>query len=87
MNREQAKAARQEQMDHLTVETCMGNVFQADEASQARMVITLRAMENDLPDGEVDWIMADNSVVCITMAELEEALGLAVEAKQSIWII
>ena len=78
---------RADKMRALTVETCMGNVFQADEDSQNRMARVLLARDEERPDGEVDWILADDSVATVTLLELEEALRLAVEAQQAIWII
>ena len=79
------KRERFEQVAAITVETCMGNVFQGDEISQSRMVRVLVARDEDRPDGTVDWILADNTVANITLAELEEALRLSVDAQTEIW--
>lgn len=79
------KRERFEAVAAIRVETCMGNVFQGDEVSQSRMARTLLAYDDDRPDGMVDWILADNTVACITLAELEEALRLSVDAQNEIW--
>jgi len=81
-----AQRERAERTAAITVQTVMGNVFQGDEVSQSRMVRVLRAMEEELPDGTVLWIMADNSLAEITLAELEEALRLSVAEQQVIWL-
>ena len=81
-----AQRERAERTAAITVQTVMGNVFQGDEVSQSRMVRVLRAMEEELPDGTVLWIMADNSLAEVTLAELEEALRLSVAEQQVIWL-
>lgn len=79
------KRERAEQVAAILVETSMGNVFDGDEVSQSRMARVLLAFDNNRPDGTVLWILADNTVEEITLAELEEALSLSVEAQQAIW--
>ena len=79
------KRERAEATAAIVVETVTGKRFQGDEISQGRMARVLSAYFEELPDGEVDWILADNSVATVTMAELDEALRLAVDAQNDIW--
>lgn len=83
--RNELKTERQAQTKAIRVTTVMGNVFQGDEVSQSRMANVLAAYAEELPDGTVDWILADNTVATVTMAELEEALRLSVDAQNAIW--
>jgi len=78
---------RAEQVAAIRVTTATGNVFQGDEISQNRMARTLLAYAEELPDGEVEWVLADNTTALVTMAELDEALRLSVDAQNAIWII
>lgn len=81
-----AKAERQAATKAILVTTATGNVFQGDELSQTRMSNVLQAYAEELPDGTVEWILADNTVATITMAELDEALRLSVDAQNAIWM-
>lgn len=80
------KRHRDEKVAAITVETVMGNVFQGDEESQNRMARVLLARDEERPDGTVLWVLADNSLAEITLAELDEALRLSVEEQQIIWL-
>ena len=79
------KRGRFEAVSSIVVETCTGNQFQGDEVSQSRMARVLLAHAEDMPDGEIDWILADNTVATITLLELDEALRLSVDAQTEIW--
>jgi hypothetical protein len=80
------KRERQEATNAILVTTSQGNVFQGDEISQSRMGRVLGAYAEELPDATVDWILADNSVANVTLAELDEALRLSVDAQNAIWM-
>lgn len=84
--RNASKAERQEQTKAILVTTSQGNVFQGDEVSQGRMTHVLAAYAEELPDATVEWILADNSVATVTLAELDEALRLSVDAQNAIWM-
>lgn len=84
--RDQMRREREQQTDAILVTTSQGNVFQGDEISQTRMSHMLAAYAEEMPDATVNWIMADNSVVNITLAELDEALRLSVDAQNAIWM-
>lgn len=78
-----AKTARQLEVDAITVTTAAGNTFDGDERSQDRMGTTLAAMD----EGDTGpWVLADNTVITVTRAELREALRLARSAMAAIWI-
>lgn len=84
---EQAKTAadkqrRQVQVDALVVEID-GLLFQGDELSQGRMLRRAETME---VDETVGWVMADNTVVQVTSAQLRAAAREAVDEMGRIWI-
>lgn len=79
------KRERQEATNAILVTTVTGLVFQGNEISQSRMTHVLAAYAEELPDATVDWILADNSVANVTLAELDEALRLSVDAQNAIW--
>jgi hypothetical protein len=80
------KRERQEATNAILVTTSQGNVFQGNEVSQSRMSHVLAAYAEELPDSTVDWILADNSVATVTLAELDEALRLSVDSQNAIWM-
>jgi len=81
--REQFKAQRAQSMRSLTVTTQAGNVFDADETSQTRMSRAITIMD----DVEtIVWVLADNTPIQATKAELKEALRLAGEAQAALWV-
>lgn len=91
--RERAKAQRQAQVDVIKVTTSSGRVFDGDETSQTRMaraIVGLQAAQAALgPAAPTDivWVLADNTAVSVTAAELSEALILAGQAQAAIWVI
>jgi len=84
-DRNALKYDRQEETNAILVTTATGNVFQGNEVSQSRMGRVLAVYREELPDATVEWILADNSVATVTLAELDEALRLAVDAQNAIW--
>ena len=78
-----AKAARQAEVNALIVTTADGKKFDGDEDSQTRMSRAIVAM-NDTD--EIDWVLADNTVVKVNKVLLSEALRLAGLAMTQIWI-
>lgn len=80
-----AKLQRQRDVDVITVTTVAGNTFDGDEISQGRMaraVIGLSAQ----PGAVINWVLADNTIIAATAAELTEALALAGAAQGAIWV-
>lgn len=77
----QAKAERAEAVEALTVEV-NGNVYDADETSQARMSVAASSMT----DYETNvWVLHDNSIVHVTKSELLDACRKARLAQSAIW--
>ena len=59
-------------------------VFDGDETSQTRMARAIVAMADT---ETVLWVLADNTPVQVTKAELTEALRLAGEAQTQVWVM
>lgn len=75
-------ASRAELVAQIKV-TVDGMVFDGDETSQTRMA---RAIIG-LADGEsIVWVLADNTPVLATKAQLVEALRLAGQAQAALWV-
>jgi hypothetical protein len=81
-----AKAQREVQVAAIKVTTAAGNQFDGDETSQGRMARAIIALSTGLAPS-VTWVLADNSVIQATPAELTEALVLAGQAQAAIWVI
>ena len=84
--REAAKAKRTADVAAIKVTTQAGNTFDGDEVSQGRMSRAIIALSTGLAPS-VNWVLADNSVIQATAAELTEALVLAGQAQAAIWVI
>ena len=81
--REEWKSARSAAVEAIKVTTLAGNTFDGDEVSQGRMARAVSSMEDA---DTVLWVLADNSVIQATKAELREALHLAGSAQAAIWV-
>lgn len=84
--RQEAKEARASAVQAITVTTAAGNTFDGDETSQNRMARAVIAL-NATGVPSVNWVLADNSTISATAAELVEALALAGVAQAAIWPI
>lgn len=82
--REAAKAARAVAVDNIKVTTQAGNTFDGDEMSQARMSRAVLILSTGFAS-EVPWVLADNTVIQATAAELTEALALAGAEQARLW--
>lgn len=85
-SREAAKATREAAVAAIKVTTAAGNTFDGDETSQGRMSRAIIALSTGLAPF-VMWVLADNSVISATAAELTEALVLAGQAQAALWVI
>lgn len=84
--REKAKANRQAVVDAIKVTTQAGNTFDGDETSQTRMVRAIIALQaTGTPS--VTWVLADNTYIQATAAELSEALALSGAAQAAAWAL
>lgn len=84
--RAQAKLAREAAVAAIRVTTQAGHTFDGDETSQGRMVRAIVAL-NATASQYVTWVLADNSTIQATAAELTEALALAGAAQAAIWVL
>lgn len=78
-----AKQARTEAVEKITVTTQAGNTFDGDERSQDRMARAVAVMDDT---DELPWVLADNSVITVSKAEIREALRLAGLATAAEWV-
>ena len=86
LTRAQLKIKRAEAVANIKVTTAAGNTFDGDEESQGRMTRAIIALSTGLAPS-VNWVLADNSVIAATAAELTEALVLAGMAQAAIRVI
>lgn len=84
-NRDELKAARQTQVDAITV-SVNGKVFDGDETSQERMARALRVADIT-GQTSCTWVLHDNTAVTATKDELAQALALAMQAQGAMWVI
>lgn len=78
------KAARQAEVDALKVTTTSGKVFDGDETSQGRMTRAIMTAQIASMTTCV-WVLANNVPTQVTLAELQEALALSMQAQGAIW--
>ena len=84
--REAAKAARAAAVEAITVTTAAGNTFDGDETSQTRMSRAIQVLSTGAT-ASVPWVLADNTVIQATAAELTEALALAGAEQARFWAL
>jgi hypothetical protein len=86
ISREHAKESREAAVAGIVVTTAAGNAFDGDEVSQGRMARAIIALQaTGTPT--VPWVLANNTAILATAAELTEALALAGAAQAAIWVI
>jgi hypothetical protein len=84
--REELKRERDERVRAIKVTTAAGRTFDGDEVSQGRMTRAITALKA-AGQAETTWVLADNTPVVVSVAELEEALILAGLAQTALWPI
>ncbi len=84
--RNYGKLKRSEAVDNLKVTTASGKVFDADEISQGRMARAIIASDG-AGITETEWGMGDNTKQIVTLAEMKEALSLAMVRQGELWFI
>ena len=77
------KSSRYESVSALTVEVD-GMIFDANEAAQTRIARAILARSDD--STEVEWVLADNTVASVTIAQLKRVLLSAVEQTGTEWV-
>lgn len=86
-SRDELKAQRDAAVAAIQVTTAAGNTFDGDETSQDRMTRAVVALGAAPAGTTVNWVLADNSVIEASQAELTEALMLAGAAQAAIWVL
>ena len=84
--REDAKAARAVAVADIKVTTAAGNTFDGDETSQTRMSRAILVLSTGAAHS-VPWVLADNTVIQATAAELTEAMALAGAEQARLWVL
>lgn len=84
--RDELKAARQLAVDAIKVTTQLGHTFDGDEVAQSRMARAIIAMQATGTASTL-WVLADNTVIPATVAELAEALALSGAAQSALWVL
>ena len=79
----EAKEAKIKALSELTITTTAGNTFDANTEAITNMLSVIQASQI-LNQTTTDWKMADNNIVTIDLAELQEAHALAIQAKGAI---
>ena len=84
--RDELKVRRTAAVEAITVTTAAGNTFDGDETSQTRMARAIIALQaTNTPS--VNWVLANNTAIQATAAELVEALALSGAAQAAVWVI
>jgi hypothetical protein len=71
---------------NIKVTTTAGNTFDGDETSQTRMSRAILVLSTGAAQS-VPWVLANNTVIQATAAELTEALALAGASQAALWVI
>ena len=85
-DRQQFKATRAQAVQSIVVTTAAGNTFDGDETSQGRMARAILGLQSVGPTATVGWVLADNTAINTTAAELAEALALAGTEQARLWV-
>ena len=68
----------------ITVTTSTGKVFDGNEDAQSRMSRAIQAAQiASIPS--TTWVLANNVPTVVTLAELQEALVLSLQAMGAVW--
>ena len=81
----QAKEERAEAVSLITVEVD-GMVFDGDETAQDRMSRVASIADQDELSTELPWVLADNTVATVTVAQIKDALRKALYAQAELWV-
>lgn len=79
----EAKNERREAVEAIRVEVD-GMIFDGDEVAQSRMARTITVADASGLT-ETEWVLADNTVVKVTKAQLQQALVKSMMAMSSLW--
>lgn len=79
------KQSRAEAVGAIKVTTRAGNTYDGDEISQGRMARAILGLQAAEVGAVITWVLADNSIVDVSAAELIEALTLAGAEQARLW--
>ena len=78
------KRQRQAIVDAITVTTSTNKVFDGNEEAQSRMSRAIQTAQiANIPS--TTWVLANNVPTTVTLAELQEALVLSMQAMGAVW--
>lgn len=80
------KAEREQLVAAITVTTKQGRTFDGDEISQDRMARAIIGLQVQPEGSTVQWVLADNTVLDVGLADLQEALTLAGLRQTELWV-
>ena len=84
-DREAFKSARASAVDSITVTTTLGNTFDGNEIAQGRMARAILGLQSAEVGATVSWVLADNTVALVGLAEMTEALTLSRLEQTRLW--
>ena len=84
--REVATQNRAAAVKAITITTSAGHTFDGDETSQTRMARAILALQGTNTPSTL-WVLADNTAIQVTIAELIEALALSGVAQSALWVL
>lgn len=87
-SRKEKKDRRNQNLQALVVTVMRGTQplhFDGDETSQNRLNRFVQALRRTEQPG-MPWILADNTIVDVTLEEMEQALDLALQQQHALWI-
>lgn len=84
--RAQFKAERDSLVKSIVVVSSLGRAFNGDELSTTRMFKHIKVLEAKEPEATVEWILADNSIAQVGLAELLEVLDLSITKQSELWV-
>jgi hypothetical protein len=84
--RAEVKAERDHAVANIKVTTSTGKTFDGDETSQTRMSRAILGMQA-ANASTITWVLSDNTLADVTIAELSEALAKAGAEQARLWVI
>ena len=83
---EEAKQVRADAVAKITVEVD-GMIFDGDEKAQDSMSRVASIAGVDEQNTTLPWVLADNTVANVTVAQIKEALRKALYAQAALWVV
>ena len=80
------KKERQATVDAITVTVSTGKIFDGNEEAQSRMARAIQAAQI-ASISTTTWVLSNNVPTTVTLAELQEALVLSMQAMGAVWAV